>query len=146
MPVLRRRLTLLAVAATAAVAGCGGRPFTAAELQTAFASTFANLYAQQQTVLGHPGVTASWAAPDAACRPAGGPGSGGTGHDWTCTVTWRAWNGSVTSADFDLETRAEGCYTATGPAPVVGPGRLSRPGGGDVVNPLLAFDGCFPTS
>jgi hypothetical protein len=140
-----RRLALLSLAAAPGLAGCGGPPFTAAELENALQSTFANLYAQQQTILGHPGATAVWAGPGASCRPAGGPGSGGAGLNWACTVTWRAWNGAVTSADYDVEVRPEGCYTATGPASVVGPSRLPRPGGGTTLNPLLIFDGCFPT-
>jgi hypothetical protein len=46
---------------------------------------------------------------------------------------------------FDVNVRANGCYTAEGPPSVIGPATIRRPGRGFAPNPLSVFDGCFDT-
>lgn len=62
---------------------------------------------------------------------------------WVCTVVFRAGDGTVTTAELDVKTRAEGCFSASGPATLLGPAVLDLPAGGTAPNPALAFDGCF---
>ena len=130
------------LAVLGALAGCGGPDVTSSRLEAAVSSTFAHLYARQQALLGHDGVTESWASPSATCAPPGGAGSS-AGSEWTCSLLFRAGDGTVTTAELDVRTRAEGCFTAQGPATLLGPAVLGLPGGGTAPNPALAFDGCF---
>ena len=131
---------LTGLAVLGALAGCGGPDVTAARLDAAVSTTFAHLYARQQALLGHPGVSEEWASPTATCSP---PGGTRPGSEWTCTLLFRAGDGTVTTAELDVRTRAEGCFTAQGPATLLGPAVLELPGGGSAPNPALAFDGCF---
>ena len=140
---MRHAATVLTgLAVLAALAGCNGPDVTAARLDAAVPSTFAHLYARQQNLLGHGGVTEEWASPTATCSPPGGAGAS-AGSEWTCTLLFRAGDGTVTTVGLDVRTRAEGCFTAQGPATLLGPAVLDLPGGGTAPNPALAFDGCF---
>lgn len=134
------RTTSAGLVAVAALAGCGGPDVTPSRLDAAVSSSFAHLYARQQSLLGHSGVSEQWASPAATCAP---PGGAAPGAEWTCTLVFRAGDGTVTTAELDVRTRAEGCFTAQGPATLLGPAVLALPGGGTAPNPALAFDGCF---
>lgn len=129
------------------LAACGSPDVTPARLDAAVASTFASLYVRQQAMLGHHGVTRSWASPQARCAPPGVTATQGspTGSpsDWVCTLVFRAGDGTVTTAELDVRTRAEGCFSASGPATLLGPAVMELPDGGSGPNPALAFDGCF---
>lgn len=127
----------------ALLVGCAGPDVTPQRLERAVASTFGALYARQQALLGHHGVTPEWAGPSATCTP---PGGGRLGAEWTCVLVFRAGDGTVTTAELDVRTRAEGCFTAQGPAALLGPAVLAIPSGGSTPNPALAFDGCFDPS
>lgn len=126
---------------------CGSPDVTPARLDASVASTFANLYVRQQAMIGHHGVTRSWASPQARCAPPGAAGTENTStsspSDWVCTLVFRAGDGTVTTAELDVRTRAEGCFSASGPAALLGPAVMELPDGGSAPNPALAFDGCF---
>lgn len=135
-----------ALLALLALAACGSPDVTPARLDAAVASTFGNLYVRQQAMLGLRGVTLSWAGPQATCAPPGASGARdapGPTSDWVCTLVFRAGDGTVTTAELEVRTRAEGCFSASGPATLLGPAVLELPGGGTAPNPALAFDGCF---
>lgn len=135
-----------AVLALVALAACGSPDVTPARLEAAVASTFGNLYVRQQAMLGLRGVTLSWAGPQATCAPPGVSGArdaAGPASDWVCTLVFRSGDGTVTTAELDVKTRAEGCFSASGPATLLGPAVLELPDGGAAPNPALAFDGCF---
>lgn len=137
-----RRGPLAAGAGLLVLAGCAGPDVTADRLDAAVASTFAHLYARQQALLGLRGVTPAWASPAATCTPAGGAGAG-AGSEWVCSLVFRAGDGTATTVELDVRTRAEGCFTAQGPATLLGPAALDLPDGTTAPNPALAFDGCF---
>jgi hypothetical protein len=139
----RRALVPLALAVT--LTACGTSGVTTPRVQTAVAGTFTNLYLRQQHLLGHDGITPDWVAGQASCTRRGSPGTQGPGDDWSCQLRWRGWDGTPILATYDVEVRAGGCYTATGPTTVTG-GRTIRTATGELAtNPLFQFDGCFAT-
>ena len=132
-----RPTAALAAAALLAVilSGCSANDVTAAGLENAVGTTFARMYALQQTDLGH---TAARADPAAVCTE----GSAGAGV-WTCTVHYPFPDGHVEGIALEVEVQPVGCYTATAPASLVGAQRIRDTKGRLVTNPLFAFDGCF---
>jgi hypothetical protein len=133
-----------ALAAVVGLAACGGPDITQARMDDAVGPAFAQLWANQQRLLGKPvaGVpeaSASCARSDKAVA------SQGAGDDWVCRLLLQR-SGAVSIYTYELNVQADGCYTADGPPAVVGGRTLTTPAGGDRVNPLFEFDGCFDTT
>lgn len=126
------------------LAGCSGPTVDRSALEPAIATTFGELWAQQQALLGHPEVTAVTAQVVAACDR-GGPRRAdvGAGSDWTCTVVWADAAGRPAAAGYELDVLPDGCYRASGPPTVVGQQQLPLPDGRTALNPIYAFDGCL---
>jgi hypothetical protein len=130
-------------ATTSSLTGCSSA-ITSDRLQPEVGTTFGNLYVRQQAVLGHPGIDASATQAGARCARRGSDTpSRGAGDDWTCELTWQGADGSPLIAVYEVQVRANGCFTATGPPNIVGVQTLTTPEGGRRVNPLYQFDGCF---
>lgn len=136
---------VLAVGGLLASTGCGPVDITAPRLQAAVGPAFARLYVLQTALRGRPGLTTAWVDPAATCSRRESAGATSGAGDWTCAVVFRTSDGVGATAVYEVTARPGGCYTADGPASVVGPRTLSTPDG-DVVNPLLRFDGCFDTT
>jgi len=134
------------VAALLALAACGNSGVTTDRVQTALAAAFTNLYLRQQHLLGHDGITPDWVAGRASCARRGSPGTAGPGDDWSCQLRWRGWDGTAVLATYDVEVRASGCYTATGPTTITGGRTIRTATGALATNPLFQFDGCFDTA
>ncbi|WP_018505495.1 hypothetical protein [Parafrankia discariae] len=146
------RLLRAAVAAgaatvlTAALAGCG-TDVTRPRVEGSIGPVFSNLYVQQQTLLGHPGLTASAVAATPTChRNTPGTHDKGAGSDWICMVGWTDGTGKAQNGKFELQVRSNGCYQAGGPTKIVGPLMIRTTTGSTVVNPVFEFDGCFDTT
>ncbi len=148
----RARLPRAAVAAgaaaalTAALASCAP-DVTRPRVEASLGPVFANLYAQQQALLGHPGLTPAVVAPRASCDK-GGPrvADEGAGSDWICMVRWADAAGKTQTGKFELQVRSNGCYQAGGPSKLVGPLTIQATTGTYVTNPVFEFDGCFDTT
>ncbi len=69
--------------------------------------------------------------------------SQGTGDDWTCQLLLHLGIGATYT--YEVNAKADGCYSAQGSPSAVGGRILSTVQGPDRVNPLFAFDGCFDT-
>ncbi len=143
------------VALTAALAGCGSPDITRPRLEGSISPVFANLYVQQQALLGHPGLTAAAVAATATCHRGNptGPDNGGptvadqgAGSDWSCMVAWTDTTGKAQNGKYDVQARSNGCYMASGPAKLVGPLTIATATGTNVINPVFEFDGCFNTT
>lgn len=125
----------------ALLAGCGAGPVDRADLESAVAVTFDNLYGVQQQRIGRSGAHDAGAS--ASCDK-GGPtvADEGTGEDWSCLVTFVSGDGSLSQVAYELQVKTDACYRASGPASaIIGTPRLTTPQG-DVDNPLIEFDGC----
>lgn len=144
-----RARALVAVAAlTVVLGGCGGSSITATRLQDSVAPTFANLYVRQQAERGKPGGAAADLQAQATCSRADTASTDhGAGSDWVCAVQWLvAGPGTPVGATYDVSVKPNGCYTADGPASVVGQQTLISAAGSAVVNPLWQFSSCFDTT
>lgn len=132
---------VLAVSTITLAAGCGQPGVTSNRLQDAVGLSFSRLFVLQQSELGH-----AVAPPDrfASCARNGSGSLTGAGG-WTCIVHFPAGDGHIEALAFDVEVQPAGCYTAAGPASVVGPQQLQTASGRTVTNPLFAFDGCLRT-
>ncbi|WP_239341017.1 hypothetical protein [Frankia sp. CiP3] len=136
-----------AAAALAAVLGGCATDVTRPRVEGSLGSVFANLYVQQQALLGHPGLTPAAVATKASCqRSTPGTQDKGAGSDWACQVRWTDGAGKNQDGKFELQVRSNGCYQAGGPAKIVGPGTIHSTTGKDVINPVFEFDGCFDTT
>jgi len=133
---------------TVVLGGCGGSPITATRLADSVAPTFANLYVRQQAERGKPGVSAADLGVRATCaRTDPTTTDHGAGSDWVCAVQWLvAGPGTPVGASYDVSVQPNGCYTADGPASVVGQQTLVGADGSTVVNPLWQFNSCFDTT
>jgi hypothetical protein len=136
--------TSFALATLATLAGCGGADVTKARLEAAVAPTFANLYVQQATILGHTNVSVTSTAAQAACDR-GGPkvADVGPGADWICVIHFTDDTGAPQDGKFELQVKSNSCYTAGGPSKLVGLVTITDTHGNDVANPVFEFDGCF---
>ena len=139
---------VLAILGSACVSACGVSPITSARIETAIASTFANLVHVQVSWLGLPSVPASEFAVKASCRKPGTESTLGNysgSGEWVCTLRWRGPERQSLRDNYDLFVTPDGCYTAT----AEGEGRagpmLKALDGRDVRNLLYAFEGCFDT-
>lgn len=141
-------LVAVLVVAGAVVAGSGGgSTVTKARLERALPVAFANLYADQAKLLGHPDVTPGSLHAKAMCDKGGavepdvGPGS-----NWNCLMRWTDPNVPMPPegyGKFELQVHTNGCYTAGGPSKLVGYATLTDTQGREVTNPVAEFDGCF---
>jgi hypothetical protein len=141
-----RRVVWPCAAAVAAlyVGGCGGATVTQARVEDAVAPAFAGLYSNQQQLLGKGVVQDPQASADCH-RSTRGSGDKGAGDDWVCQLLLQVGGHPSGVYTYDLNVKANGCYTADGPQALVGGKSLVTPSGRTRVNPLFAFDGCFET-
>lgn len=72
--------------------------------------------------------------------------SSGPGDDWVCNIQWRTANATTGGAAYSLSVKPDGCFTADGdgPADLNADATIADVNGDIVVNPLWAFDSCFP--
>jgi ABC-2 type transport system permease protein len=139
-------ILVLALAAGCACLACRSNPheISAAKIEDALATTFANLVRVQQTTLGLPPVEASALRASARCHKVG-PGNEVIGSgDWSCTVLWSfpGYKGPLLYS-YDLTVTTDGCFTATTDEGHLGGPVLTTRDGVRVTNLLFAFDGCF---
>lgn len=142
------RRVLLGIGALLVVVGsltsCSTTAVTSARLNAAVGPAFARLYAQQQQALGNTVLT----QPDRTARCSrtnvGSPYRG-AGDDWVCVLNLPYADGHVQPVNYDLKVAPTGCYTAAGPAQLVGPQTERTADGATATNPLFEFDGCFAT-
>jgi hypothetical protein len=136
-------LTLsLALLTTACEAGTSG--ITSGVLQADIGPTFRNMYLVQQRWLGHDDPYTTRDTSTATCTK-GGPSTpdAGPGDDWVCVVHWPSPSGITEPIAYDVRVAPGGCYTAQGPAPVIGQQTMPTVDGPTVPNPLYEFDGCL---
>jgi len=135
-----------AVAAVAALTGCGASAITRPRLERSLPASFAHQYVRQAAILGHTAITVTSLHARAQCDK-GGPkvADQGPGADWICFMDWIDPNVPVSdgSAKFELNARSNGCYTATGPTKLVGLRTITDTHGTFVDNPVFEFDTCF---
>jgi hypothetical protein len=135
---------LLGLAVVLGLTALGGPDVTQARVQDSLSPTFAALYVDQQQLLGHPGVTTASMQTASTCTRGGGAVAPvGPGSDWVCMVSWADESGKPVTGKFELQVHANSCWTASGPASVVGSFTVTDTAGRDVPNPVNAFDGCF---
>jgi hypothetical protein len=135
------------LASVVLLAACGTTDVTQTRLEDAVALTFANLYVQQAAILGHNGVTVASNAGSASCDR-GGPNVAdkGPGADWICMIHFTDDTHTPQDGKFELQVKANSCYTAGGPSKLVGLVTITDTHGHDVPNPVFEFDGCFDPS
>ncbi|TMK85168.1 MAG: hypothetical protein E6G44_07960 [Actinobacteria bacterium] len=117
---------------------------TSDRLQRSIAPTFKNLVAVEQTMLGRPDKARSLNV-FAFCRRESvirGP-SKGSGDDWVCSLNVTGPRLGQISVSYGITVKPNGCYTAEGPASVVGPLHIRDAHRRTVINPLYVFDGCI---
>jgi hypothetical protein len=130
-----------AITATVGLSGCSGSGITSGRVSAAVGPAFARLYEVQQHQLGKAVVN----QPDGVANCARGNTSSprhGAGDDWVCILNFPFPDGHVQPINYDVQVAPSGCYTAAGPAQVVGPQQQRTPSG-TTTNPLFEFDGCF---
>ncbi|MGY2874140.1 hypothetical protein ACVW00_001330 [Marmoricola sp. URHA0025 HA25] len=150
-----RRVIITIAIALAALAGIGavavatgdGSTVTRARLERALPVVFANQYAEQARLLGHPGITAASLQPVAMCDKHGPDVADvGPGADWICLMGWTDPNVPMPPegyGKFELNVHSNDCFTAGGPSKLVGFQTMTDKQGNDVNNPVFEFDGCF---
>jgi hypothetical protein len=139
----------LAALASAALIGCGPSPITSARIETAIATTFANLVHVQVSWLGLPPVAASEFGVKASCRKIGAEsnlGSYSGSGEWICTLRWKGPVRQALRDTYDLFVTTDGCYTATVEGENLAGPTLKAVDGREVRNLLYAFEGCFDTT
>ncbi|HEX2904575.1 MAG TPA: hypothetical protein VHO01_14060 [Jatrophihabitans sp.] len=140
----RARLAIVARVAglTLLVSSCSASSVTSAKLDAAIGPTFVRLYAQQQRLLGHQQV----AGPDGSAQCSRTNTTSphrGAGDDWVCVLNFPYADGHVQPVYYDVKVTPTGCYTAAGPAQLVGQQTERAADGHLATNPLFEFDGCF---
>jgi hypothetical protein len=135
----------LAAISVVAAFGCGPGPITAARIETAIATTFANLVRVQIARLGLPPVPAASSAATASCRKLTAARSAGSG-EWLCTVVWEVIDRQPVRETYDLFVATDGCYTATVEGENLGGSTVKATDGTEVRNLLYTFEGCFDTT
>ncbi|GIH15063.1 hypothetical protein [Rugosimonospora africana] len=134
-----------AAALIASASGCGSPSITGAGLQRDFGPNFAQLYLIQQQLIGHPDAVADAGMHTAICTR-GGPETPdrGAGTNWSCQVYWPSGPGGQTQTlSYEVDVKPTGCYTAQGPASLVGQQTIRAVDGRMVTNPLFEFYGCL---
>jgi hypothetical protein len=135
------------VALLAIASDWGASSVTASRLEASISSTFSNLAVYQQQLLGRrvPAGAGLDVLPTCKRRGVSTPYRG-QGDDWHCTLVVVGRQAQQMPLGFDVNVRANGCYTAEGPPSVIGPATIRSRDRGVVPNPLSVFDGCFDTS
>ncbi|WP_194907166.1 hypothetical protein [Quadrisphaera sp. INWT6] len=131
---------VIVLAGAAVLSVSGGQDVTQVKVQDSLQTSFANLWALQQTETGHP-MRPTQVHPAATCDK-GGPDvpDVGPGGDWICQMTW---TGQTEPGKFELNVHANSCYTASGPGSKVGSFTVTDTDGREVTNPVYAFDVCM---
>ena len=114
-------------------------------MESAVATTFANLVQVQVWSAQVPAMTASDFAAKATCRRLTAGNSAGSG-EWLCTVVWKGPEKQFLRDTYDLFIMPDGCYMAQVSGELFGGPVLKASSGRDVRNLLYAFDGCFDTT
>jgi ABC-2 type transport system permease protein len=126
------------VALLVVASGLGRAGVSAGRLDAAIAPEFGNLVGLRERLIGRTPPAGSRLEVLSTCLRRGAPTPyRGAGDDWTCTLSLVGSNLRQLPANYDVDVRPNGCYTAEGPASVGGATL------GGVPNPLHAFDGCF---
>jgi hypothetical protein len=135
---------LIALAIALGSTAFGSPDVTKARVEASLTPTFTNLYLVQQQLLGHPQVTGASVQPSTSCDR-GGPkvADTGAGRDWICMITFTDDTGTQQQGKFELQVHSNACWTASGPASLLGSFTITDTTGRDVPNPVNAFDGCF---
>ena len=135
---------LVGLAVLVGLTAFGSPDVTKGRVEASLTPTFTNLYLQQQRLLGHPQVTAATMQPSTSCDR-GGPSvpDTGAGRDWICMITWNDDTGTQQEGKFELQVHSSSCWTANGPAKIIGSFTVTDTAGREVTNPVNAFDGCF---
>jgi len=127
-----------------AVSRVGASPITAERLEGSIAPTFSHLVVVQQRLLGRRVPAGSSVTVLPTCGRGGSSAPGrGAGDDWLCSLSLVGPSLAQQPVNYDVNVRANGCYTADGPPAVVGRLTLRGPHGRKLVNPLYQFDGCL---
>ena len=136
---------LPALVAATCFAACGSSAITRTRVESAVASTFANLVQVQLERMGLGPVPPPGIRVAANCRRmTPGRREAGSG-EWACELTWYGPNHTPLVDAYDVSVAADGCYTASVGA---GEGNLGGPtiplrDGTRIRNVLYAFDGCL---
>ena len=135
---------LIALAVIVGLTAFGSPDVTKARVEASLTPTFTNLYLKQQQLLGHPQVTAATMQSSTSCDR-GGPNvpDTGAGRDWICMITWTDDTGTQQAGKFELQVHSSSCWTAAGPAKIIGSFTVTDTTGREVTNPVSSFDGCF---
>ncbi|MEV7237396.1 hypothetical protein AB0N06_26555 [Streptomyces sp. NPDC051020] len=151
-----RRAYAKSAAVTALVAvllggatGCSGPDVTRARLEASIEPTFMNLYKLQQNVLQGSFTDQSSQDMAAHCTKGGQEipqSQGGAGVDWSCQVQWPSPTGPILAIAYEVAVQPTGCYTAQGPANLVGQQKITGADGRVHTNPLYEFDNCLDTT
>lgn len=135
---------LLTALTAAGLSSIGSPDITRTRVEQSLNPALTNLYVRQQQLLGHPQVTEQAVQASSSCDR-GGPlvPDTGAGSDWICMVTFNDENHHQQTGKFELQVHANACYTANGPASLLGSFAITDTTGADVPNPVNAFDVCF---
>ena len=136
--------SILVAAAVGVLSGCGDSAITAARIQAALETTFANLAELQVVRLKLPPMPAPEFAVTAICRNLLTGKDAGSG-EWTCALLWQGPNREPLRDIYELFVRTDGCYTATVSGESLGGPTINAPDGTFVKNLLYKFEGCFDT-
>jgi hypothetical protein len=138
---------ILAVTLLVGLTGCQSA-ITAARLEAAVRTSFARLFVLQQHQRGLPVEEANLNATASCGRGTATGSTTGPGDDWVCNLTWRTKAATTGGAVYSVHVKPDGCFTADGdgPADLNGTPTVIDVDGKTVINPLWAFDGCFPLS
>ncbi len=135
---------LVGLAVVLGLIASGSPDVTQPRVQASLDQTFTNLYLDQQQVLGRPAPSPAAMHTTSSCVRRGGTiAAVGPGNDWVCQVHWTDVTGNPVGGKFDLQVHSNSCWTASGPADVLGSFTITDAAGRDVPNPVNAFDGCF---
>jgi ABC-2 type transport system permease protein len=135
------------VALVFSLTGCSSA-ITANRLEPAVRTSFAKLFVLQQQQRGLQVDEANLNATAHCGRGTVDGSTSGPGDDWVCNLTWRTRAATTGGAAYSIHVKPDGCYTADGdgPADLNGSPTVVGVDGVAVINPLWAFDGCFPLS
>lgn len=136
----------VAVALAPLLGGCGSSAVTDDRVEQAMRTSFSHLFALQQRQRGLPVDEADLNTRARCARGTPDSRRSGPGEDWVCNLTWRTRSATTGGAAYSLTVRADGCFTAEGDGPMDlnGTKTIVAQDGQAVINPLWAFDGCFP--
>lgn len=140
-------LLLLGGLTVGALAADGGSTVTRARLERSLPATFSQLYAQQASMLGRPGVDPSDLHAKAMCDKHGPDVADvGPGADWVCLMSWDDPQVPMPPegyGKFEVNVHSNDCYTVGSPTKLTGYLTLTDVEGREATNPVFEFDGCF---